>query len=394
MNIVRRVGLLLFGALLSASLWALAIDVSASKIVGNSTELKSLVAKSGIYNSVASGLLDQTKSQSGGYGDLTLTDPLVSKAAEDAFGPVLIQTNVEKFIDGTYAWLNGKTAQPSFEIDLTSAKSTFADGVATAAKQKAATLPTCTTSSASSSFDPFSATCLPKGTTADMAATQAKSTILYGNGFLDNPVIKASDVKDSNSGQNFFEKNNKIPQYFQDSKKAPIALGVLALIFALIIMVQKDTRRKGIRSVSTTILGIGIVLLIFATLFDKSLNDSILKSIKIDNNAVLQSNIRTLVQDIFNKLSNSLYLIGGIYAGLGVAGILGTIFVGKGKTKTKPVNKDAEVKIDLPEDKEMKDEDEHVQEAEEEKIEESSQPKSEIEKPTPKSKPIRVIKIQ
>src|SRR5476649_1346393 len=110
-----------------------------------------------------------------------LTNPIVKSAADATFTPQFVQKNTEQVLDGTYDWLDGKTPVPDFQIDLTSTKIAFANNVAAAVQKQLAGLPVCTaaqTQALAANFDALSATCLPKGITAESAASTVQSNIL------------------------------------------------------------------------------------------------------------------------------------------------------------------------------------------------------------------------
>ncbi len=176
MQFVRKSFLVIAASLLPALLFATAFDIGVLHVVGNAASVKKILASSGIYNSIVSSALDQANNSSDKNNNLNLTDPAIKAAAESTFDPTFVQNTTEKVIDGTYDWLNGKTTQPNFNIDLNTVKATFAIKVGDAAAARAATLPACPANSLPPSSDPFSAACLPKGITARQVVIRQETT--------------------------------------------------------------------------------------------------------------------------------------------------------------------------------------------------------------------------
>lgn len=345
MNILRKMVVLFLAGLLSLFLFAFAIDSGIIKTAGSSAPIKKILAGSGIYSSAVSGALDQAKTSGGDQGGgVPLVDPAVKQAAENTFTPQFLQQNSEKVLDSIFVWLNGKTPTPDFRIDLSSLKSTFATEASKAAQGRAATLPACPPglSGNSNSFDPFSATCLPKGLTPAAVATQVQSDIASGQGFIKDPILTADSVKKSGSSQSVFADQLKdAPKIYQKIKKTPMILAILALVATLGIIFLSSSRAKGLRRAGIIFLMVGFASLVFAWALNWGVNQKALPKLNMDNK-VLQEKVRTLVSDVTQSIDKTYWIIGGIYAGLGALAIAGSVFVNKrgngGHSKTEPIH--------------------------------------------------------
>ncbi len=329
MNILRKTSLVLLVSLLSLFLFTFAIDTGIIKTAGSSAPIKKILSDSGIYSSVVSGLLDQAKTSGGDQGGgISLTDPSVKQSAENIFTPQFLQQNTEKILDSVFVWLNGKTVMPDFQIDLSGIKSQFAVEIGKLAEQQAASLPACTTTP-SGSFDAFTATCLPRNLTAAQAGTLAQNDINSGQGFLKDPIITASSVKVSGSNQSIFvDQLTNMPKVYQKVKATPVILGILSLLTALGVVFLSASRTKGLRRVGITLLAIGILLLILAWGLNWGVNQKALPELDMDNK-VLQEKVRTLVSDITSTVDKTYWIFGGVYAGLGVLAIAGSMFISR-----------------------------------------------------------------
>jgi hypothetical protein len=334
MQFARKSLLAFLGVLLTFFLFATAFDFGVLRVAGSPTPVKKILSDSGIYSSVVASALDQAQKSAGAGNEVSLADPAIKKAAGDAFNPQVVQGSTEKVIDGLYNWLDGKTAQPDFNVDLTTVKASFAEKVGQAATGRAKTLPVCTTPPAST--DPFSATCRPLNLTPDQLGTQAKNDVLSGQGFLEHPNITANSVKKSDSGQSVFDTNLKdAPKQYQRVKKTPIILSVLTILTIVAIIFVSSTRRKGLRNVGIILAVVGAFMLLFAFSLNRVAVHNVIPKINLDN-AVLQSNVRILATEVVQNIDQNYWIFGTIYFALGALAILTTMMLGKGGGKMAP----------------------------------------------------------
>lgn len=336
MNILRKALLVFTGGLFALALWLLAVDIGLVKTFSQPDNVKKMVADSGLYGEVVPGLLEQIAKenpQSADTGEVPLTNPIVKEAAQEAFSPQFLQTNVESIIDSLYNWLEGKTAEPEFNVNLEPAKLSFANLVAQKLEARLKSLPACPAGTQTQNFDYYNATCLPRGTTAAAAAQQVKGQVNGSQDFLADTAVTPADIKQSNSNQSIFEGQLKdLPQAWEHFKRSPIYLAVLAVLLSLVIILLSQSRRRGIKRVGITLLAVGIIILIFSLLLGTAGKN---KQINLDNKA-LSEKLNTLIEDIANNVGNSYMWLGGIYTALGLAAVAGTMFVGRAKGPTKP----------------------------------------------------------
>jgi hypothetical protein len=328
MQFVRKPFLVLAAALLPVLLFATAFDFGVLRVAGSPAPVKKILSDSGIYNSVVSSALDQAQKSTSANGEVTLTDPAIKSAAQESFSPQVVQTSTEKVIDGVYDWLNGKTAQPDFNVDLTNVKTTFAEKIGQAAAARAATLPKCT--APPESTDPFNATCLPPTVTPTAVGIQAKNDVLTGQGFLDHPTITADSVKKEGANQSVFEQGQlkNAPKQFQRVKKTPFILSVLAILAVLAVIFCSANRRAGLRRAGITLSIIGAFMLFFSWSFNRVATHNVVPQIHLDNK-VLQSNVQKLATDLAHSLSQNYVLFGGTYLALGIIALITAMMVGK-----------------------------------------------------------------
>lgn len=75
-------------------------------------------------------------------------------------------------------------------------------------------------------------------------------------------TINASDTT-NDQGQNLFAQADKVPGMFQLGQKLPWTFGILAILTAALIIFLNDSHRRGVKSLSISLLITGALLLVF-----------------------------------------------------------------------------------------------------------------------------------
>lgn len=271
-----RKGFVLFLSLiLLLSLLGVALSTSTSNTLGKPKKIETYLSQSKLYDHFIDYTADQAKKSNGDNdqsGSVSLSDSAVQQAAQQAFPSSLIQQSVNTFIDSNYAWLEGKTATPSFKIDLSSQKETFAQKVGRYVKNYTAGLPVCTTAQAAAEQgkDPLTATCRPPQLTPEQAGAQVTQRISNTGDFLSNPVITASSVnpKGNNQSKPYYVKLSQLPKAYRLGQKLPYIFGALSLLCAIGIIFISLSRRRGWRRVGFMLLTAGIILIVLKFVAD------------------------------------------------------------------------------------------------------------------------------
>lgn len=306
-------------------LFITAFDVGFVRTATHPGTVKRLVAESGIYDTVVTSLLQQAKSINTDVGTISASDPTIQKAANQTITPQYIKQNAEMTIDSIYVWLDGKTTQPDFRIDLAKVKNDFAGNFSATVEQKLATLPACTNAessviAASGQYDAINASCLPHGVTAADAAAKLKASIAGNGDFLEKTTLSADNLKGDNNQPVFSGKLKDAPKQYQRAKKTPLILIILTVLCGVGIVFLSTTWQKGLRHISINLVVIGAVMLIIAFVLNKTVSSQIVPKIKLDN-AVLQTDVRNLVRDLSQQIDKNYWFFGGIYSVLGVIGV-------------------------------------------------------------------------
>ena len=345
MNIAKKIGLVILSPVFVSLLFFTALDYGIIHTAGNPGRVKQIIADSGVYNNLIPAALDQAEQKAGNSNGVSLADPAVKTAAEDAFSPQFIKSSSENIIDGIYHWLDGKAPQPDFKIDLSGKKTDFAVLVADHAKQVASGLPRCSLAQTQAlavqggSLDVFNVQCLPLGVTPDSAAAQVKSELLNNKDFLKDPVITADSLKSNssdcvkanqtctvtNDSTPVFQKEpiKHFPDVYQWAKRSPLILSILAILCATAIVFLSRSWQLGLRHAGIVVLIVGAVMLIFAYALNHVTTNTLIPKIKIDN-AVLQTDLKKLAADLVRQVNNNYTLFGGIYVVVGAGAIIGS----------------------------------------------------------------------
>jgi multisubunit Na+/H+ antiporter MnhG subunit len=342
MQFARKALLVLATAILPALLFAAAVDIGVLHIVGSPAPIKKILSKSGIYGSAVDQVLHENQKVSANGNEVSLTDPAIKAAAQKSFSPKVVQDTTEKIIDGTYDWLSGKSSQPTFNVDLSAAKATFASNVGAAATERASTLPVCPGRTLPSTTDPLNITCVPRGITPAQIGAEAQNDVLHSEGFLDNPVITPDQFKNSGSSQTIFNDQLKnLPDQYKRIKATPVILIILSILAILGVIFLSATKRKGLRHAGIVLATVGIFMVVFAWGLNRVVAHNLVPNINLDNK-VLQNNVRKLAADTAHGIERNYWQFGTVYTALGVLAIGGAQFINRSNKEAAVDAKDSQ----------------------------------------------------
>lgn len=303
------------GAVFKVLLVLLPLVFAATIVFGSSASLEHAARESRVYEQFVSVVLDNSKDQAKDpQAQQLLSDPEIRSAIEESFPPQLLETSGSSVIQGVFAWLQGKTAEPEFTIDLSSAKSALMANVTEVAKKRADGLPVCTIAQLRT-FDPntdlLSLPCIPPGTDITAASQQFSSQLIDDAEFLNNPVITNQTL--AADGQPLVnEKAQKLPKLYQAAQTARwILLGVV-LALGLLLVFARRNRRAGVRHVAWSLLGAAtfwiIAMAAYWFMFDKA-----------NTAGAEQQDVQAMLLDGGKVLLTDLNRVIGICAGVYVA---------------------------------------------------------------------------
>ncbi len=271
---LRKSLLHLLTLVLFASLLGVAYSTSARLSFGRPDNIKNWLAQSNFYGHFVDNAIDQaqeTADSNPGVASLSFNDPGIRQTARTALSQAQVQQAVSIFVDSNYAWLEGKTNKPSFTIDFTQAKQSFAAQVGQQVETRLANLPVCSITQLvqiqnAQSINPLSINCRPPGVSPQLEAAQVSQQITNSSGFLSNPVITADTLNPSQSSaspsQPYYTKLSQAPRLYRLSLQLPWVFLALVLLTSLGVLLLAPRRKAGLRRISIVLLVSGLILLL------------------------------------------------------------------------------------------------------------------------------------
>lgn len=268
MQLFRRSALSLVGALFITSLVAFGFTLALLQVFGRADSVKGALARSGIYDSVVSGALEQFQNSQQGTAastDIPLDKPEIQNVIKDAAAPELLQAKAENAIDSWYAWLHGDTPTLTFNIEMGDVRANLANRLEQYVAQHVAALPVCAPGAVGNAVDdPFAATCRPDGVGASQIATNAKLEFL-GSEFLQDSTINADNIT-IGEGKTLADRFENAPSLYKTIAWSVYGSGLLALVLAVGVVLLSQHWRAGVKRAAIVCIIIGAVSIIGAQL--------------------------------------------------------------------------------------------------------------------------------
>lgn len=336
----------LFALILFGSFMALASSIATQRTFGNAEQVKTWLVQSKIYDKLVPAALSVAQNDNtinNGDGSITLNDKIVQRAAEETFTPQVLQQSTETFIDANYAWLNGKTPNPEFKIDLTQAKETFAQKVGKYVEERLSKLTVCTAQQQAALQIPINSltvTCRPTNLDPKAEGARVTQELMKGD-FLSNPVITQEtfgrNTKDPNT-KPYYKSINSAPTAYQVSKYAPFVFGGLILLSSVVIIFASPTRRQGWRRVAGIATSAGILLVISKFSTEFAINQ--LQKVSLDSPLVreLQGPRDFLVDKATASYTETFLIVGAVYLVVAVIIFVTAYFIGRKKSSDRGRN--------------------------------------------------------
>lgn len=339
-KIFRIVGLVVLTYSLSTCLLLIANAAVFTFHTSSPERMKSTIKDSGVYEKAPEIIYAEiTANPENKNSSINLSDPAIKSAALEAFNPEFLQANTESFIAGGYNWLEGKSENLNFEINLEPAKKDFVNNVVDTQAKLIAELPECTVEQLqklqSSAVDIFSLECLPPGINIKQEAENAKKEILNDKNFIAQTKFGSNDIKDD-KGVPLTESLPNMQTQFAAIKLLPIMFSVLALGFFTAIYFVSRPAKKALPLLGKIFIVAGIFVLIapFAIgLFTQAI-------IEAEPTKTVASQLVEPVIKQFNKATAYIYYIfAAIFIGLGILQIFAQRYLNSREKTTKKSTK-------------------------------------------------------
>lgn len=346
MHFVKTVSLVISSTVFRLSLVFLAVTTPLVMVFGTPDALKHALNSSKIYEVVADDIVKTSSQDSGATSASSQDQAQIQDAAKKAIQPGFIQSSSEQIIDGTYGWLSGKTAQPEFNIDTSGVKRSLEQAIGDHVVVKAQQLPACSLQEAralaGSSVDPVNLPCLPPNYDVNLLRNEISNQLSNEEGsiFKSSAITPETLPKDENGKtvvQNLTTDAKQAPLIFSWIKRSPFIFGILAFATACLTVYLNNEKRRGLRSVAVTLLGLGVALAIGGAFtifaFSKLAGSTGPLAGKIQG--PMQQPAITAARTLINAFSSKLLIIGVAYALVG-GGIMLVMHLSKPKSTPEP----------------------------------------------------------
>lgn len=216
----------------------------ASSTLRNRDKVKESLNTSSVYDNVVDVAIEGlANAESQDVGEIPINDPALQEKVRNVLTPDFLKSSTESVIDGVYNWLEGSVAQPDFEIDLSGVRTQLATELGNYAAERAADLPTCT--EVPTQYDALTAECVPPATTTAQIKDTVEQEFLASDGFFNDPVFTADDLKDPETQQSIFTNTDEARRLYQTGGYMPYILGAIVLVTAAAILFLSSSRRAG-----------------------------------------------------------------------------------------------------------------------------------------------------
>jgi hypothetical protein len=278
MTFIRRFLYHSAGALHKFVLLLLPLVFGVAVLLSSPTYIEKALKESRVYDQFVSTVIDNSQKESTDPDSKEiLSQPEIKAAAEKSFTPALLQSSTESVFNGVFAWIQGKTTEPEFRIDLTNAKADLSKNVAAYAEKRANSLPPCTLEQLrqmSPDIDLLQIQCLPPGINVSALAQEYSQKFLNDGDFLKDPVITNETIAENNDGKPLSEQLSGAPKAYSALHLTKWILLALALALTALLIFARRDRRAGLRHVAWSLIGVAtfliIMLIIYWFVFDNA----------------------------------------------------------------------------------------------------------------------------
>ncbi len=231
--------------------------------------IKKWAEKSGAFSSLADITIKRAAAsqtdKGAGAGQIPYSNELVQKAAKDVLSEQFYASSTDTFIEGSFAWLRRQSPNPTFDIDLTEAKTGFINRLGELAGERYQSLPLCANNAQPKSLDLLTIDCKITDYDTELAITEQKNSLLADQTLFDKSAITSDSVGQLN-GKNFFERHDEIPYIYVAIQKTPLVFGALAILSGLAVIFLAESKKKGLRKLGWRTIVAGILGIVVTTL--------------------------------------------------------------------------------------------------------------------------------
>jgi hypothetical protein len=299
MKLLRR-PLLFFATSLLRTVLFIGIPLLGAIIYfGRADYLESTLKSAHAYDSFVPAVTESLASVDKSGQGIPFTDAGVRQIISNGLPPQVLEDSTDRVIDGVYGWLEGKTVEPEFKVDLTKNRDFIAENISLYAFNRLTKQPLCATNPGQ--VNPFTAKCLP----SNFSLAQERAS--FGQA-IDNifpkTVFTAADLPKLSNGKSIASTYPHAPTYYRWLKLSPIFLALTVGMLSLAIVKLCRTTRLGYRLLGSVTLSTGVALMITPLLY-------LLAYPRINNSLHLQSantGLNALSTTVLAALGSTFYL--------------------------------------------------------------------------------------
>ena len=267
---------------------------------GRADYLESTLKGAHAYDSFVPAVTESLGSVSKGDQSIPFTDPGVRQIISNGLPPQVLEDSTDKVINGVYDWLEGKTPEPKFKVDLTKNRDFISENISLYAFNRLTKQPLCAVNPPQ--VNPFTATCLPANFSLDQERASFRQAI---NEVFPKTVFTANDLPKLSNGKSIVTTYPNAPTYYKWLKLSPIFIVLVVGLLSLAIARLCRTRRLGFRLLGSVTLSTGVALMITPVLY-------LLAYPRLNSALHLQSantGLSALSTTVIGALSSTFYLL-------------------------------------------------------------------------------------
>lgn len=313
----------LLSSILFVSLVGFATTTSIGSAFSSPTRVTTWVEQSNFYPSVLSKASSDTAQALGYTGEASQLAPVIQKIMSNVFTEADFNNDIASIINSNFSWLKGKSATPSFDINLSSVKTAFANQLASYVGTRYAALPKCSLAQAeslTSSANPLTIACQVPTITAASLESQITNAIESNSIVIKNPDITPSSITRSN-GTPYYTKFNA-PSLYKHLNEVPDILALVILVCLLAIFFISLRKKWAVRKIgiSFTLAGISLLALVIGSNEVESMINS--RIAKHSSLTTFETSLSTLVHKIVGYVNgiDTYFAIGYLILGIGLIG--------------------------------------------------------------------------
>lgn len=221
----------------------------------------------------------------------------LSAAVEEVLTPEYLSEKTDPIIDGIYDWLEGNTDKPEFEVNFTDRLTAVVNAMKAPLTSELAKLPDCPASiEYTTNFNPLESPCVPLG--IDIEGIVNTFSEYATSNATDIDITVSSDDLDLSD-----EVLENAPRVYSGLAAMPAFFGILTLLFGVAAVFLADTKTKGLRWLSwsmvinAAITTVGFWLVTRSDTFSSEATDA---TEKLIFDEVVTPLVKTVLKDIGN----------------------------------------------------------------------------------------------